>query len=56
MIPVQDLIEWLSAFSPECSVGVDEGGLQLHIVKDGALTGAYYEIGGIPEDIKQSEE
>lgn len=49
-----DLYKWLENFTPQDQVGIDEGGLTLRIVTNGVLTKAYYEVGGIPEDIEHA--
>lgn len=56
MVPVGDVIEWLSTFGPKCSVGVDEGGLTLLVVDEEDDIVGTYEIGGIPEGIENPEE
>jgi len=33
-------------------VGIDEGGLCIRAVVDGEITDAYYDLGGIPEEIE----
>jgi hypothetical protein len=67
MTSVKELREWLEA-EPDQSlgVGVDEGGLTLviykpseydnnnEVTKVGKMTDAYYEVGGIPEEIENA--
>ena len=49
MVKIQELIDWLQQHDPKNEVGIDEGGLTLHIVQDNKiLTDDWYEIGGIP--------
>lgn len=46
-----EIMDWLKTIPASSSVGVDDGGLSLvEIDADGEQTGAYCEIGGIPED------
>jgi len=48
---VEDLKVWLRTLSPEAAVAVDDGGLTLvELDSSGQPTGAYYELGGIPEE------
>lgn len=50
------IIEWLEALPYGADVGIDEGGLCMRAVVDGKLSGAYYELGGIPEEIEHPNE
>lgn len=54
MVSSKALYDWLSGFTPQQEVGIDEGGLTLRIVENGVMTNAYYEVGGIPEDIEHA--
>jgi len=45
-----EIAEWLDSLPYGAMVGVDDGGLCLRAVVDGEVTGAYYDIGGIPTD------
>jgi hypothetical protein len=50
MTALHDLTAWLATLAPDSSVAVDEGGLALvEIDSRGELTGAYLEVGGVPE-------
>lgn len=48
----QSIMDWLSSLPRGADVGIDEGGLRLVAVLDDKLTGDFYEIGGIPEEIE----
>jgi DNA-directed RNA polymerase subunit RPC12/RpoP len=50
------LMEWLESLPQGADVGVDEGGLCLRAVVDSEVTDAYFELGGIPEEIESSWE
>lgn len=45
--------EWLESLPYGSSVGVDEGGLCLRAVVGGEVIAAYYEIGGLPEELEE---
>ena len=48
---VKEIQRWLSTLHPTDRVAVDDGGLTLVALDSGGLeTGAYYEIGGVPEE------
>lgn len=50
-LSVTDLKAWIETLGPENAVAVDDGGLTLvEIAPNGEETGAYLELGGIPED------
>lgn len=54
MIHISELRKWMNTLDLDSSVGIDEGGLTLHEVDSGGrMTGASYEIGGIPESIER---
>lgn len=40
---------WLCSLEHGSDVAIDEGGTALVALKDGKLTGARYEVGGVPE-------
>lgn len=51
---VKELQRWLKTLRPTDLVGIDEGGLTLIVLDNGGIeTGAYYEIGGLPEKWKE---
>lgn len=52
MEKLAEISKWLSKLPRRAEVGVDEGGLCLRAVVDGELTGEYYEVGGISEEIE----
>lgn len=47
MMPVQEIINWLSTLPMDAEVGIDEGGLALQVVNSPDI---YLELGGLPED------
>jgi len=52
MQDTRTVINWLRSLPEGSDVGIDEGGLCLRAVLDDELTGDYYEIGGIPQEIE----
>ena len=51
MMPVSEVIEWLTTLNSASSVAVDDGGLTLlEVDEDGQLTDACLEVGGVPLD------
>ena len=54
-MPVRDIRAWLATLDDDDEVGIDDGGLTLHVV--GAEPTPYLEIGGLPEkDAEDGEE
>jgi hypothetical protein len=50
MIGKAELLRWVNTLDDQSSIGIDEGGLCLREVdNDDVQTGAYYEVGGLPE-------
>lgn len=50
MITAGELREWLSKFSRDDLIAIDDGGLTLvEVTPDGEETGVYLEVGGKPE-------
>lgn len=48
---IASVIAWLVKNSETADeIAIDEGGIELVLLKDGKETGAYYEVGGIPEE------
>lgn len=53
MMNRNEVLEWVQSLSPDACIGIDEGGLCLReIGPDDRPTGAYCEVGGIPEEIE----
>lgn len=50
MMSVAEVKDWLATLSPESGVAIDDGGLSLVEVKEHTETGAYLEVGGVPDD------
>lgn len=50
MMNVNEIKEWIATLGPQNSVGIDDGGLTLvEIDQDGDETGAYLEVGSMPQ-------
>lgn len=57
MMDVTEVKLWLDTLSPDSSVAIDDGGLQLvEIDANGQQTESYVEIGGIPLDDDDDKE
>lgn len=51
MTSIKDLKAWIETLDPGNSVAVDDGGLAVvELTPTGIETGAYLEIGGVPEE------
>ncbi len=51
MMSKAEVTEWIETLSDTSSIAIDEGGLTLvEIDVEGAPTGSYIEVGGIPDD------
>jgi hypothetical protein len=56
MMPVPEIIAWLQTLAPGSEVGIDDGGLCLwEVLKEGQMSEAYCEIGGIPKEIEYAK-
>jgi hypothetical protein len=50
MTSIEEIKKWLDALLPGSKVAIHDDGLQLIEVHDGHPTGAWLEIGGVPDD------
>lgn len=47
----KEIRDWLDKLPPDTQVCIDDGGLALVAIVDRTLTGAYIEVGGIPQNV-----
>lgn len=48
----QQVMNWLRKLEPQAIVAIDDGGLTLvELDQSGRQTGAFFELGGIPEGV-----
>lgn len=53
-LSVTDLKAWIETLGPRNAVAIDDGGLTLvELTPNGEETGAYLELGGIPEKLPE---
>lgn len=51
MISVKEFADWVATLHPENGIAIDDGGLTVvEIDENNQLTGARFEIGGVPQD------
>jgi hypothetical protein len=55
MISEIQLSEWLSALPYGSSVGIDDSGLRLRVVRNGEVTSDYFYIGGIQDKLEERQ-
>ena len=55
MTDIKELKRWLDTLAPGNQVAIDAGGLTLvEVTPQGQATGAYLELGGVPEETQES--
>ena len=53
MMAKAEVLEWVQALPDDASIGISDGGLALEVMQGDELTGAYLEIGMLPEGVSE---